>query len=329
MRKVVMVGFEGVQILDLAGPADVFDAASRVVGGPDGYALTVATPAGKGVRTSCGVRVDADLDVAAAGRAGADTLLVAGGVSMEASLDDRSLIDALRRISTGARRTSSVCSGAFLLAEAGLLDGRRATTHWAGCEELALRYPQVKVEADRIFVRDGEVITSAGVTAGIDLALALVEEDHGSDVARTVARWLVVFLQRQGGQSQFSQRLEAPLPPESLLRPILDAIVAEPTGDHTVPALAERASLSTRQLTRIFIKQARTTPGRFVERVRVDAARNQLESGAAPLDAVAANCGFSSGETMRRAFHRILGIGPGEYRQRFGGSLETHEENGG
>lgn len=319
-----MVGFDGFQLLDLAGPADVFDAASRIVGEPEGYKLTLATPGGEDVRASCGVRVAADADITTMDVAGVDTLLVTGGLSIEERLDDRRLIAALPKIATGARRTSSVCGGAFLLAEAGLLDGRRATTHWVGCEELSRRYPQVTVEPDRIFVRDGEVVTSAGVTAGIDLALALVEEDHGSDVARTVARWLVVFLQRPGGQSQFSQRLEAPVPSGSSLRPIVDGIVAEPDGDHSVPALAARASLSTRQLTRLFVKQVRTTPGRFVERVRVEAARSQLEASAAPVDAIAASCGFASAETMRRAFLRVLGIGPAEYRQRFGAAEETH-----
>ena len=313
-----MVGFEGFQLLDLAGPADVFDAATRIVGKADGYELKVATPGGEDVRASCGVRIVADADITAMDVTGIDTLLVSGGIAIEEPLGNRRMIEALPPIAREARRTSSVCGGAFLLAEAGLLDGRRATTHWVGCEELTRRSPQVRVEPDRIFVRDGAVVTSAGVTAGIDLALALVEEDHGTETARTVARWLVVFLQRPGGQSQFSQRLEAPVPQESPLRPIVDGIVADPAADHTVPALAERASLSTRQLTRVFIKQAHTTPGRFVERVRVEAARCQLEAGATSVEAIASSCGFSSPETMRRAFNRVLGVGPGEYRQRFG-----------
>jgi transcriptional regulator GlxA family with amidase domain len=323
MREVVMVGFEGVQLLDLAGPADVFDAASRIAGGTNGYRLTVATPGREDVRASCGVRVAADADVTALATDSIDTLLVAGSSSIEGPLGDRRLVECLQQISGDARRTSSVCSGAFLLAEARLLDGRRATTHWAGCAELANRYPEVKVEPDRIFVRDGNLVTSAGVTAGIDLALALVEEDHGTEVARTVARWLVVFLQRPGGQSQFSQRLEAPVPSESRLRSIVDGIVAHPGGDHRVPALAEQAALSTRQLTRLFIKEVQTTPGRFVERVRVEAARAQLEAGATSVEAIAATCGFGSPETMRRAFRRVLGIGPGEYRQRFGALGES------
>ncbi len=329
MREVVMVGFDGFQLLDLAGPADVFDAASRIVGKTNGYRLSVATPGGKDVQASCGVRVTADANVTAMDAAGLDTLVVSGGISIEETLGDRALIESLPPIAGGARRTSSVCGGAFLLAEAGLLDGRRATTHWVGCKELTRRYPRVTVEPDRIFVRDGQVLTSAGVTAGIDLALALVEEDHGTEVARTAARWLVVFLQRPGGQSQFSQRLEAPVPSESRLRSIVDGIVADPGGDHRVPALAERAALSTRQLTRLFIKEVQTTPGRFVERVRVEAARAQLEAGATSVEAIAASCGFGSPETMRRAFRRILGVGPGEYRQRFGALEERPMQEAG
>ncbi|HEY5814717.1 MAG TPA: GlxA family transcriptional regulator [Solirubrobacterales bacterium] len=322
MREVVMLGFDGFQLLDLAGPADVFDAASRIVGRSDGYRVTVATPGGNDVRASCGVRVAADADITTMDATGVDTLLISGGIAVEEPLVDRGLIESLPPIAAEARRTSSVCGGAFLLAEAGLLDGRRATTHWVGCEELTRRYPRVTVEPDRIFVRDGHVVTSAGVTAGIDLALALVEEDHGTEVARTAARWLIVFLQRPGGQSQFSQRLETPVPSESVLRPIVDEIVAEPGGDHRVPALAEKASLSTRQLTRLFVKQVHTTPGRFVERVRVEAARSQLDAGAGSIEAIAASCGFGTPETMRRAFRRVLGIGPSEYRERFG-AIET------
>jgi transcriptional regulator GlxA family with amidase domain len=323
-RHVVLFGFEGVQLLDLAGPADVFDAASRVVkanGVEPAYRLTIATAGGGAVRASSGMRIEADADLAAVDPGEVDTLLIAGGRGRVA-LEDSDLVAALPGVAAGARRVGSVCGGAFLLAAAGLLDGRRVTTHWAGCDELARRYPAVTVEPDRIYVRDGHVITSAGVTAGIDLALALVEDDHGIEVARTVARWLVVFLQRPGGQSQFSQRLAAPVPSESPIRPLVDGIVADPAGDHRVPALAARASLSERQLSRLFVKQAQTTPARFVERIRVEAARERLEQSGASVDAVAAGCGFGSAETMRRAFLRVLGVGPGEYRQRFGNSSD-------
>lgn len=319
-RKVVLVVFEGLQLFDIAGPADVFDAATRVIaagGGGPGYALTIASAGGGRVRASSGMGIEPDAGLAELDPDGIDTLLVPGGRGRVA-LEDSELVAELPRVAAGARRFGSVCGGAFLLAAAGLLDGRRVTTHWAGCDDLARRFPALTVEPDRIYVRDGSVITSAGVTAGIDLALALVEEDHGPEVARTVARWLVVFLQRPGGQSQFSQRLGAPVPAESPIRVLVDGIVADPAGDHRVPAMAERAALSERQVTRLFGREVRTTPARFVERVRVEAARDLLESGRSSVDAVADSCGFGSAETMRRAFRRVLGIGPGEYRQRFG-----------
>jgi transcriptional regulator GlxA family with amidase domain len=319
-REVVLVGFVGVQLLDLAGPADVFDVATRVCEAQDrgpGYRLTIATPDGQAVRASCGMRICADVSMAEVDCSDLDTLLVAGGRGRNVAVEDGQLISALRRIAEHARRTGSVCGGAFLLAAAGLLDGRRVTTHWAACEHLAQRYPGLTVEPDRIFVRDGDIITSAGVTAGIDLALALVEEDYGTEVARAVARWLVVFLQRPGGQSQFSERLDAPVPSGSPIRPLLDKIIADPAQDHRVPALAERAALSERQLSRLFRKQTGTTPGRFVERVRVEAARDLLEANALPVDSVATHCGFGSAETMRRAFLRVVGVGPRQYRERF------------
>lgn len=340
-RRVVLVGFEGVQLLDLAGPADVFDGATRALSAgldedrvvadinrtlaPEiaalpavpAYELVLATPSGRPVRSSCGVRLAADARLSDLDAREIDTLLVAGGVAMAEPMADPLLIDQLRRLAEHARRTSSVCGGAFLLAEAGLLSGKRATTHWAGCEALRDGFPEVTVEPDLIFVRDGRVRTSAGVSAGIDLALALVEEDHGSKVARTVARWMVVFLQRPGGQSQFSARLELPVPSESPIRAVVDGIVADPGADHRISELAERAALSERQLSRIFVREAMTTPGRFVERVRVEAARDLLETTSMSVDAVAARCGFGSDETLRRAFVRVVGIKPSEYRLRF------------
>ena len=319
-RHVVLVAYEGVQLLDLAGPADVFDTASRVVAATEGapaYRLTVATPDGEAARASSGVGIGADAALAEVGARALDTLLVMGGQGRRKLVEDARLLADLARVAPRARRFGSVCGGAYLLAAAGLLDGRRVTTHWAGCAELASRHPELVVEPDRIFVRDGELVTSAGVTAGIDLALALVEEDHGAEVARTVARWLVVFLQRPGGQSQFSERLQAPLPPESPIRALADQIVADPGGDHRVATLAERAALSERQVSRLFLRQAQTSPARFVERVRVEAARDLLEAGALPVEAIAVRCGFGSSETLRRAFLRVLGVGPADYRRRF------------
>ncbi|HEY3021280.1 MAG TPA: GlxA family transcriptional regulator [Solirubrobacteraceae bacterium] len=317
-RQVVLVAFDGMQALDLVGPADVFDGATRLVAGDAAYRLVVATPDGRAVRTGSGLRIAADAALPDITAAGIDTLVAAGGLSFEGALADVRLVESVRRLAPAARRTCSVCSGAFLLAAAGVLDGRRATTHWAACAELARRYPSIRVEADRIFVRDGAVFTSAGVTAGMDLALALVEDDHGPEVARTVARWLVMFVQRPGGQSQFSERLALAAPSGSPIRAVLDEVVADPAGDHRVPSLARRAAVSERHLTRIFAEQVQTTPARFVERVRVEAARSLLEAERLPVDAVAARCGFGSAETMRRAFLRVLGVGPTDYRARFG-----------
>jgi transcriptional regulator GlxA family with amidase domain len=322
-RQVVLVAFEGVQLLDVIGPSDILDAATRLLGGNGGYRMLVATPDGQPVRGSGGLRLSADLALGQVRRRGVDTVVVGGGLQIDDVLGDPRLAPALKRIAPGARRTCSVCAGAFLLAEAGLLDGKAATTHWAFCEELARRHPNVRVEPDRIFVRDGRISTSAGMTAGMDLALALVEEDHGPEIARTVARWTVMFLQRPGGQSQFSERLALPAGVATPIRETLDRIAADPAGDHRLPQLAQRASLSERHLRRLFAEQTGTTPARFTERVRVEAARDLLADTTSPIDTVASGCGFGSAETMRRAFLRVLGVGPADYRARFRTSVQS------
>jgi transcriptional regulator GlxA family with amidase domain len=316
-RQVVLVAFEGVQLLDVIGPSDILDAATRLLGGNGGYDMTVATPDGQPVRGSGGLRLEADIALGQVRRRGVDTVIVGGGLRIDDVLGDPRLAPALKRIAPGARRACSVCAGAFLLAEAGLLEGRAATTHWAFCEELARRHPSIRVEPDRIFVRDGPIATSAGMTAGMDLTLALVEEDHGAELARTVARWAVMFLQRPGGQSQFSERLALPVGVAPSVREILDRIAADPAGDHRLPQLAKRAALSERHLRRLFSEQAGTTPARFTERVRVEAARELLAETPASVGSVATKCGFGSSETMRRAFLRVLGVGPADYRGRF------------
>jgi transcriptional regulator GlxA family with amidase domain len=313
VRSVLIVAIGGCQLLDVAGPMDVFDAANRLTDG--GYRQRVATPGGADVRCGNGVRLGADVALESA-RGPLDTLMVAGGLDVHRHSDDAALRSHLRRLARTARRVTSVCSGAELLAGAGLLDGRRATTHWAWSEQMQRRHPEVAVEADQIFVRDGNVATSAGVTAGMDLALALVEEDHGADVARAIARWLVLFLRRPGGQDQFVGPAQ-PVVPDGPLAPVVESIVADPGADHRLSALADRAAMSERHLTRRFLSELDTTPARFVERVRVDAARRHLE-GDATVEVVARRAGFSSGEVMRRAFLRVLGIGPAEYRERFG-----------
>jgi transcriptional regulator GlxA family with amidase domain len=336
VHRILFLAYDRMQLLDLVGPADVFDAATRALGaapgintaqalevarrqpdGTRGYELIVATPDGGPVRAASGIQIGADTAFAEVPETGIDTIVVSGGLFVDDALEDGRLVATLRRLAPGVRRIASVCSGALVLAAAGLLDGRRATAHWACGRTLTERYPSVRLEPDRIFVRDGNLLTSAGVTAGMDLALALVEEDHGPEVARIVARWLVMFVQRPGGQSQFSERLAVPLPLGSPIRGLLDDIVADPSADHRVPELARRAALSERHLARVFAEQTRTTPARFVERVRVEAARNLLESSDMPVESVAVRTGFGSDETMRRSFLRVLGVGPAAYRERF------------
>jgi transcriptional regulator GlxA family with amidase domain len=316
-RQVVFFAFDGMQILDVVGPAEVLDAATQLLRGRGGYEVAVATIDGQPVRGSSGIRVIADSALGHVRPRGLDTLIVGGGMRVDPILADPRLIPSLQDLSAAARRTCSVCTGALILARAGLLEGRSATTHWAFCAELARRHPAVHVEPNRIFVRDGKFTTSAGLTAGMDLALALIEEDHGADLARTVARWAVMFLQRPGGQSQFSARIALPAGIGSPVRRALDAIVGEPAADHRLSELAKRVALSERHLRRLFVEQTRTTPARFVERVRVEAAREALETTRTPIETVALQCGFGSPETMRRAFLRALAVGPADYRARF------------
>jgi transcriptional regulator GlxA family with amidase domain len=315
-RRVVFVVFDGIQSLDLTGPLEVFAAADRV-SASTGYATEVVSADGEAIRTSSGITLAPD-------RAGRncrgpiDTLVVAGGHGVaEAEGDDR-LIAFLRSAANRSRRITSVCTGAFLLARAGLLDGRTATTHWASCARLASRYPEIQVQADRIFVRDAETWTSAGVTAGIDLALALVEEDIGRGPALDVARWLVMFSKRPGGQAQFSSSLGLQRSGAGALRDVQDWIVANPDSNLTVEALADRAGMSVRTFARTFRREIGLTPGSYVEAARIDRARLALESTDAPIDEIARSCGFGTPETMRRAFARRLRVAPHDYRERFG-----------
>lgn len=307
----VIVVFDGVKLLDVAGPAEVFAEANRF--GAQ-YRLRIASPDGRDVTTSIGTPfavTDRLADVESA-----DTVLVAGGDNLTARAIDPVLVDAVREVPPRTGRLASICTGAFILATAGLLDGRRATTHWRHVTLLAHAFPQIGVEPDAIFVRDGDVYTSAGVTAGIDLALALVEQDHGAELVRSVARSLVVYLKRAGGQSQFSALVEADPPQESALRAVTAAIAADPGADHSVKRLAAVAALSTRQLTRLFHTELGTTPARYVEKVRIDTARGALDAGHSVADA-AQIAGFGSAETLRRVFVTQLGLSPKAYRDRF------------
>jgi len=319
-RRIVMVAFPGANAVDVIGPLEVFSVATALRPHEAGEALAyttevVATTAGT-VGTQSGIGLVATHALGAV-RGRVDTLLVAGGLGTAPALEDRALLSGLRRLAPRARRLGSVCTGSFILAAAGLLDGRRATTHWMWCRTLAARYPSVRVEADPIFVRDGNVYTSAGVTAGMDLALALVEEDLGRDIALQVARQMVLFLRRPGGQSQFSAQLAAQAADRQPLRELQAWIVEHPGSDCSVAALAHRVAMSPRNFARVFLREIGLTPAHYVERVRVEAARRRLEESTDGVDAIAASCGFGTAETMRRTFLRHLRVAPSDYRTRF------------
>lgn len=307
----VVVVFDGVKLLDVVGPAEVFAEANRFGAC---YRLRYASVDGQDVTTSIGTSFPVTGPIA--GIRGVDTVLVAGGDELTGRPIDPALVAALRTVPDRTRRLASICTGAFILAQAGLLTGRRATTHWRHTRLLANAYPDIRVEPDAIFVQDGDVYTSAGVSAGIDLALALVESDYGSALVRDVARSLVVYLKRAGGQSQFSVLVEADPPPQSVLRTVTDAVIADPAADHSVKKLAAAAALSTRQLTRLFQSEFGTTPARYVEKVRVDVARAALDAGHSVAES-AQRAGFGSPETLRRVFIGHLGVSPKAYRDRF------------
>lgn len=313
-RSVVLLAYDGTGALDLTGPGEVFAVAGRV-SGDDGYTVRIVSADGADVVSSSGMRIG--VAGAIGDCAAIDTLLVPGGAGWRAAVEQPSFLPALEAAARRSRRVASICTGAFLLGAIGLLDGRQATTHWELLDELAERCPAAAVEREAIFVGDGSVYTSAGVTTGIDLALALVEADLGAALARTVARRLVVFMQRPGGQAQFSVRMRVAPIDASPLRDLLDAIVADPAGDHRLAAMSERAGFSERHLTRVFARELGTTPARYVEQVRIEAARGLLESSDAPLDTIARHAGLGSAETLRRSFTREVGITPHAYRQRF------------
>ncbi|MCV7321450.1 GlxA family transcriptional regulator [Mycolicibacterium confluentis] len=316
-RVVVIIVFDDVTLLDVAGAGEVFAEANRF--GAD-YRIKVASVDGQDVRTSIGIRLGVTDSIGSI--ESADTVLVAGSDALPARAIDPALVEAVKTLGGRTRRLGSICTGSFILAQAGLLSGRRATTHWQNTRSLARAFPDVTVEPDAIFVRDGDLFTSAGISSGIDLALALVEQDHGTDLVRDVARWLVVYLKRAGGQSQFSALIEANPPPQSALRVVTEAIAADPGENHSVRSLAARASLSTRQLTRLFRAELGMTPADYVEMVRIDVARAALDAGRTVTD-TAHLAGFGSTETLRRAFVEHLGVPPKVYRDRFRSAIRT------
>ena len=317
VRFIDVLTYPAVQLLDVTGPVQVFASANDIVaeaGGARPYALRVVARGGQGVTASAGLVIAAG-PLPPIGDA-LDTLLVAGGEGAEAAAEDPALVDWVRERATQARRVASVCTGAFLLAAAGVLDGRRAATHWMYCAKLAQRFPAVRVEPDPIFVCDGPVWTSAGVTAGIDLALALVEEDLGRAVALAVARYLVVFLKRPGGQAQFSAALSLQTADDKF-GALHEWITGHLGDDLSLSILADQAGMSERSFSRRYAEAAGQTPARAIERLRIDAARRLLSDSRLPVKRIAQRCGFGSEETMRRSFQRLLAVTPQDYRARF------------
>jgi transcriptional regulator GlxA family with amidase domain len=321
-RNVVVVAFDGVQSLDVTGPWEVFHGANQVLrerrSTAPQYSLHLGTAAGGAVRTESGLTLETRALSDLLRHVGAvDTLLLAGGSGVRQAAADAALVDSVRRIGGGARRVVTVCSGTFLGAAAGLLDGCHVTTHWARASQLRDGYPDLHVDADPIFVRDGRVWTSAGVTAGIDLALALVEDDHDPHVAQTVARWLVMFLRRPGGQTQFATGVWTNRAADQPVRDAQEAIERDPADDHRVGRLAARVGMSERHFIRRFTEGTGTTPARYVSAVRLEAARRALEESSDTVDTIARQCGFGTGETLRRTFARRLGVTPDAYRNNF------------
>lgn len=311
--------FDGFQSLDLTGPHEVFHYAGRLSGG---YSCQIVAGRPGPIRSGSGLLIQATDGVGGLGPDGIDTLVVAGGGGVEQACEDGALVAWLAAAGAGARRVTSVCSGVFLLAAAGLVTGHRVTTHWSRAGQLAAKCPGLTVDCDPIFIRDGRVWTSAGVTAGIDLALALVEDDLGRDIAHAVAQELVMFLRRPGSQSQFSVPLWSAQPSTDPIRNVVTAIHANPGSRHGIADLAGQAGLSPRHLQRRFTAELGTPPATYVERVRVEAVQRALTEGDDPVEAVARRYGFGTAETLRRAFHRHVGVSPANYRDRFRSTKE-------
>ncbi|HZU79321.1 MAG TPA: helix-turn-helix domain-containing protein [Acidimicrobiales bacterium] len=317
-RQVLIVAFPDLQSLDVVGPLEVFagaDRAAETAGLEAGYRPTVASLHGGSVVTSSGLELATSRLPRRA--TGVDTLLLPGGTGVRQARHDAALVRWVARNAPNCRRVATVCTGAFLAAQAGLLDGRRVTTHWASAGQLADDYPALQVDPDPIYIEDGPYWSSAGVTAGIDLALALVEADLGVEIAQTVARWLVMFLHRPGGQTQFATPVWTPRAERSAVRAVQHRIETDPAADHRLPQLADAAAMSVRHFARVFRSEVGQTPGRFVEHVRLQAARRLLEETSDTLQVVAERCGLGSAETLRRSFLRHLRVTPDAYRRRF------------
>jgi transcriptional regulator GlxA family with amidase domain len=319
-KRIVFFTLPPVREIDLVGAVDVFTSANRAVGGKPLYGIKIVNAekarADRKIAGMCGLSLTCDVDFRSF-RGEIDTLLIPGGTGAEENYPDTAAVQWLRQAATDSRRVGSICTGAFLLAHAGLLDGRRAATHWAFAAELAKRYPTVNVDPEPIWIQDDNFYTSAGVTAGIDLSLALLEEDHGAALALAVARMLVVFLRRPGNQAQFSVSLRRQSLERNPLRELRVWIAEHLTADLSVPALAQRVAMSPRNFQRVFTSGAGKSPAHYVEELRIETARRLLERTTQTLDEIADSCGFGSADVMARAFTRVLQLTPGEYRGRF------------
>jgi transcriptional regulator GlxA family with amidase domain len=325
-RCIAVLIYPGLQALDAVGPLEVFagaNAVSEALGKPAPYRLELIAPEAGPQLTESGYALVAPRAYREL-RGPIDTLLVVGGNGSRVVRNDPKLRAWLQRAAKRVRRLCSVCTGALVLAEAGLLDGRRATTHWARLPHLEQRHPKVRVERDPIFVRDGSIYTSAGVTAGIDLSLALVGQDEGPEIARTVAQWLVVFLQRPGGQAQFSAHMAAPPPTDASFHHLQAFIAEHPGEDLSVPALASRMAMSPRNFARRFREQLGVSPAQYVLRARVEHARARLEQSDDSIERIAERSGFGTEETMRRSFQKLVHVPPRNYRQRFAAKGVVH-----
>ncbi|MFE0022281.1 GlxA family transcriptional regulator [Amycolatopsis sp. NPDC059021] len=313
MRKVVIVGYPDADLLDISGPWEVLHSANQLSEEP-AYEIVLATPDGRPIRCDSGLTLGSALRLDHV-CGPLDTIIVAGGPGHDRAASDTRVLEQLRALATVSKRVASVCSGATLLAAAGLLDGKRATTHWAYAATFAQRFPRVTVDPAPLFVRDGTVYTAGGVTSGLDLTLALVEEDHGPSLARAVARALVTYLQRPGNQAQVSMFLSAPPPRHRVVADLAAHITGNPGTDLSTPALAATAGLSVRQLTRLFDEHLGSTPGRYVRSVRTEAAAQLLATTELPLTAIARRCGFGSNEALRQAFLDHYDLPPSAYRR--------------
>jgi len=320
-RKIFFVIFPNYQVLDVAGPMEAFGKANEYAGD---YVITLLAQQAGAIKSSGPVTMVADrsyLEVTKQELVDIDTLIICGGEGAQRAAENNQLIGFILQASQQARRTVSICTGAFILAKAGLLDNRRATTHWDSVDLLARDYPEIEVESDPIYVHDEKFWTSAGVTAGIDLSLALIEEDLGAQTALAIARRLVVYMMRPGGQSQFSAQLKFQRPKQSRLSSLVEWIELNPAHDLGITALAARCAMSERHFARCFTEETGITPAKFVEHSRLEQARRLLEQTDTAIDAIAHDCGFGSAEILRRTFQRHLHLAPSDYRHRFRSSL--------